>query len=71
MPRHSATDRGRAIGMLDAGMAARAVDRDLNVNASTIVRLQQCYRTTASTSDRRRSGHPRVTDKNHDHHIRL
>ena len=38
MPRLSVVDRGRAVGMLEAGMAARAIARQLNVHATTICR---------------------------------
>ena len=34
MPRLSVVDRGRAVGMLEAGMAARAIAWQLNVQAN-------------------------------------
>ena len=38
MPRLSVVDRGRAVGMLEAGMAAQAIARQHNVHATTICR---------------------------------
>ena len=35
MPRLAVVDRGRAVGMLEAGMAARAIARQHNVHATT------------------------------------
>ncbi len=66
---HNATDvvvlRERAIAMLTAGMSTRAVVRELNVNFSTISRLQSRFREFCSTSNRR----PRVTTPAQDLHI--
>ena len=62
--------RERAIGKLEAGMAARAVARRLNVHESTISRLRSRYQETNSTRDRARTGRPRVTPAQ-DNHIRL
>ncbi len=52
MPQMSQVLRERAIGMLTAGMSTRAVARDLNVNFSTISRLQRCFREFGSVVDR-------------------
>ncbi len=52
MPQMSQVLRERAIGMLTAGMSTRAVARDLNVNFSTINRLQRCFREFGSVVDR-------------------
>ena len=71
MPRLSQEVRERAIGMLEAGMRARAVARRLNVHASTIIRLRIRYREMNSTHDRRRSGRTHVTTPAQDIHIRL
>ncbi len=53
--------RERAIGMLTAGMSTRAVARELNVNFSTISRLQRRFREFGSTSNRPHNRRPRVT----------
>ncbi len=64
MPQMSQVLRERAIGMLTAGMSTRAVARELNVNFSTISRLQRCFREFGSTSN-----WPRVTTPAQDIHI--
>ena len=71
MPRLRAELRERATGMLEAGMAARAVARRLNVHESTISRLRSRYQKTNSTRDRARTGRPRVTTPAQDNNIRL
>ena len=48
MPRLSVVDRGRAVGMLEAGMAARAIARQHNVHATTI-----CWRNARQTARER------------------
>ena len=55
MPRLRQEVRDRAIGMLEAGMSARAVATRLNVHESTISRLRRRYRETNSTRDRPRT----------------
>ena len=70
MPRLRVELGERAICMLEAGMAARAVARRLNVHESTISRLRSRYQETNSTRDRARTGRPRVTPAQ-DNHIRL
>ena len=71
MPRLSDIDRGRAIGMLDAGMRIRAVATALHVHESSISRLRNRYTTTGRTADRPRSGRPRVTTDRQDRYIVL
>ncbi len=51
----------RAIGMLTAGMSARAVARELNVHFATISHLQRRFREFGSTSNRAHNCRPRVT----------
>ncbi len=61
MPQMSQVLRERAIGMLTAGMSTRAVARELNVNFSTISRLQRRFREFGSTSNQPHNRRPRVT----------
>ncbi len=70
MPRLRAQERERAIGMLTAGMSAREVARRLHCCHSSVVRLQQRYLATGTTSDRPRSGQPRITTGGQDRCIR-
>ena len=65
MPQMSQVLREHDIGVLTAGMATRAVARELNVHFSTISHLQRRFRQFASTSNRR----PRVTTPAQDLHI--
>ncbi len=58
--------REHAIGMLTAGMSTRAFARELNVNFSTISRLQRRFREFGSTSNRPHNRRPRVTTRAQD-----
>lgn len=71
MPRMRQQNRDRALGMLEAGRSTRQVAAALNVNQSTVHRLQQRYAATGSSADRHRPGRPRVTTQNQDHYIRV
>ncbi len=53
--------RERAIGMLTAGMSTRDFAHELNVNFSTISRLQRRFREFGSISNRPHNCRPRVT----------
>ena len=66
MPRLSVVDRGRAVGMLEAGMAARAIARQLNIHATTI-----CRRNARQTA-RETPGLPqdRISDQTVRNHLR-
>ncbi len=63
MPQMLPVLRERAIGMLTAGMSTRALARELNVNFSTISRLQKRFREFGSTSNRPHNRRPRVTTR--------
>ena len=59
MPRLSVVDRGRAVGMLEGGMAALAVARQHNVHATTI-----CRRNARQTARERPGLHQdRISDQ--------
>ena len=62
-------ERQRAVGMLHAGMTARAVARHFNRHESTISRLRNRLRETGRVNDRPRSGRPRKTTPREDRHI--
>ncbi len=61
MPQMSQVMRERAIGMLTAEMSTRAVARELNVNFSSIRRLQRHFREFGITSNRPHNCRPCVT----------
>ncbi len=63
--------REHTIGMLTAGMSTRAVARELNINFSTISRLQGRFREFGSTSNRPHNRRSRVTTLAQDLHIQL
>ncbi|KAK7090668.1 hypothetical protein V1264_010430 [Littorina saxatilis] len=52
-------DRGRAIGWLQDGVAARQVAQRLAVAPSVIIRLKQRFHATGRVQERQRSGRPR------------
>ena len=62
MPRLSATERERAIGMLLAGQSPDDVAAHFGVHRTTIFRLKNRVATTGSTKDRQRPGRPYVLD---------
>ncbi len=69
MPQKSQVLREHAIGMLTAGMSTSAVARELNVNVSTIRRLQRRFREFGSTTNRPHNRRPRVITPAQDLHI--
>ena len=71
MPQMSQAMRERAVGMMDAGMSARAVSVQLSVNHRTVSRLRQRVREFGSTANRPHARRPRVTTPAQDRHIRL
>lgn len=71
MPRLSAVERERALGMLTGGMSHREIARHFQCHHTTIMRLQQRFQQTGVSVDRPRPGQPRVTTPRQDAHIRL
>ncbi len=69
MPQMLQVLRECSIGMLTAGMSTRAVARELNVNFSTISRLQRRFREFDSTSNRPHNRKPHVTTPAQDLHM--
>ncbi len=69
MPQMSQVLRECAIDMLTAGMSTSAVAHELNVNVSTISRLQRRFREFGSTSNRPHIRRPHVTTPAQDLHI--
>ena len=70
MPRLTKTERERAVGMLESRVAVSVVARRFNCSLQTIYNLQERVQRTGSTSDRPRSGQPRVTTHRQDAYIR-
>jgi hypothetical protein len=62
---------GREIDMLTPGISTKAVARELNVNFSTISRLQRRFRKYGETFNRSHNRRPLVTTAAQDLHIRL
>ncbi|KAK7112332.1 hypothetical protein V1264_011803 [Littorina saxatilis] len=62
-------DRGRAIGWLQDGVAARQVAQRLAVAPSVIIRLKQRFHATGRVQERQGSGRPRVTTQREDRFI--
>ncbi|KAK7099526.1 hypothetical protein V1264_003654 [Littorina saxatilis] len=62
-------DRGRAIGWLQDGVAARQVAQRLAVAPSVIIRLKQRFQATGRVQERQRSGRPRATTQREDRFI--
>ena len=71
MPRLTAAERERAVGLLEGGFSTRQVAQRFNCHQSTIVRLSQRLRQTGHTRDRQRPGQPRVTTPRQDRLIVL
>ena len=71
MPRLSDAERGRALGMLEAGRTQAEVSRLFRCTKRTIRNLQRRFLETGSWKDRPRSGQPRVTTIRQDCHIRI
>lgn len=71
MPRLTGIERERAVGMIDQGASHVDVARRFGCARITITRLMQRLRQTGQTSDRPRSGRPRVTTPREDRYIRV
>jgi transposase len=71
MPRLRQNEKERGVGMLRAGMTQTQIANHFNVSRMTIYRLMIPLRDTGNTSDRLRSGRPRVTTLRYDRHIEI
>ena len=71
MARLSQVQRDRAVGMLLVGRSIAEVVRISACTRGTIYMLQRRLRQTSTTSDRPRSGRPKVTTPLEDRRIRL
>ncbi len=71
MPRLSADERGRAIGMFESGMGQEAIAGRLGCSQPAISNLINRYLQSGTVQDRPRTGRPRVTTANQDHYMVL
>ncbi|XP_067681582.1 uncharacterized protein [Haliotis asinina] len=71
MTRLSPEERERAIGMLQLGATAGDVSRTFHRSVVTVRNLRRRCQQTDQTSDRPRTGRPRVTTAQEDRHLRL
>lgn len=69
MPRLSIEERGRALGLVEAGVSQRQVAALLNCSQATISRLVDRHRRTGSARDGQRTGAPRLTTPAVDRYI--
>ena len=69
MPRVPAHLRERALRMRQGGMRTADVARAIHCNVRTVRRLRQSFRETGRTSDRPRSGRPRIRTPAQDRYI--
>lgn len=70
MPRLTAEQRERAIGMVQMGATHTHVARTFGCSRVTVGNLLQRYRRTGRTLDRPRTGRPRVTTPQEDRYLR-
>ena len=63
--------RNEAVQMLLRGTSQAVIARNFQGSRSTITRLYQRLRKTATTNDRPRSGRPRVTSRRQDRYMPL
>ncbi|XP_071085587.1 uncharacterized protein [Haliotis cracherodii] len=71
MPRLTAEQRVRAIGMLQMGWTQEHVARIIGCFKCTIARLITRHRQTGSAADRPRSGTPKVTTQQEDRFLKV
>ena len=70
MPRLSAEERERVVGMLQTGCTYWEVAAAFGCHRITILRLRQRLQNTGTTRDRPRSGRPPVTTPKKDRYLR-
>ena len=71
MPRLTAAQRLRAVGMLEAGLSQRVVAQRIGCAQPAISNLARRYRNTGAVNDLPRSGRPRTTTPRQDRYIVL
>lgn len=71
MPRLSANQRHRALGLLEGGVSIRQVAQRMGCTAPTIANLRRRYQETDTVNDRPRPGRQRVTSAADDRQIVL
>lgn len=71
MARLSAAERERAVGMTLMGASHTHIARTFGCTRQTVIRLLRRVNQTGQTSDRPRSGRPRVTTPREDHYLRV
>ena len=69
MPRLSKEERERAMGMLECGISATRVAQRFGCSRRMVYNLQERHQATGTTTDRPRSGRPRVTSARQDRAI--
>ena len=70
MPRLTAEQRERAIGMANMGATQVHIAQTFGCNRMTVARLLQRFNQTGHTRDRPRSGRPRITTPGEDRYLR-
>ena len=62
-------NKGRLIGMLEAGMSIRNVEEKIGCTKRTVDKWWSQYRTTGNVNRQSGSGRPRKSDERTDRHL--
>jgi transposase len=71
MPRLSAAQRERAIGMAQIGASSSHIAQTFGCSKQTINKLRRGFNQTGQTCDRPRSGRPKVPTRREDQYLRV